>query len=184
MLTTCYARVNKKRERGPKKHLFMSISSSTVTSIKTLPHLPQRYLLSHTLNKALLWILSNHHHHHQSLNREGRCGITDDFATSLLHFSLFSTSLWDLPNSRPVHFLMLSSNLFLCPPCLLPPFTVPCKMVLARPDQRETWQYRCSLRHGAIHIKVISFWFSTGVTCLPLSSSSSSSHLSSVSLLG
>ena len=124
----------------------MSISSSTVTSIKTLPHLPQRYLLSHTLNKALLWILSNHHHHHQSLNREGRCGTTDDFATSLLHFSLFSTSLWDLPNSRPVHFLMLSSNLFLCPPCLLPPFTVPCKIVLARPDERETWQYHCSLR--------------------------------------
>ena len=22
--------------------------------------------------------------------------------------------------------------------CLLPPFTVPCKMVLARPDERET----------------------------------------------
>ena len=30
---------------------------------------------------------------------------------------------------------MLSSHLFLCPPRLLPPFTVPCKMVLARPDQ-------------------------------------------------
>ena len=27
-----------------------------------------------------------HHHHHQSLNREGRWGITDDFATSFLHF--------------------------------------------------------------------------------------------------
>ena len=38
---------------------------------------------------------------------------TDDFATSSLHFSLFSTALWDLPNSRPVHSLMLSSNLFL-----------------------------------------------------------------------
>ena len=47
-------------------------------------------------------------------------------------------SSWDLPNSRPVHSLMLSSHLFLCPPSLLPPFTVPCKMVLARPDQRET----------------------------------------------
>ena len=43
------------------------------------------------------------HHHHQSLNREGRWGTTDDFATSFLHFSLFSTVLWDLPNSRPVH---------------------------------------------------------------------------------
>ena len=59
---------------------------------------------------------------------------------------LFSTALWDLPDSRPVHSLMLSSYLYLCPPCLLPPFTVPCKMVLARPDERETWPYHCSLR--------------------------------------
>ena len=79
-----------------------------------------------------------HHYLHQSLNRKGRRGTTDDFATSFLHFSLFSTALRDLPNSRPVHSLMLSSHLFLCPPCLLPPFTVPCKMVLARPDERET----------------------------------------------
>ena len=72
------------------------------------------------------------HHHHPSLNREGRWGATDNFATSFLHFSLFPTALWDLANSGPVHSLMLSSNLFLCLPCLLPPFTVPCKMVLAR----------------------------------------------------
>ena len=63
----------------------------------------------------------HHHHHHQSLNREGRWGTTDDFATSYLHFSLFSTALWDLANSRPVHSLMLS-------------------------DERETWPYHCSLR--------------------------------------
>ena len=86
-----------------------------------------------------------HRHYHQFLNREGRWGTTDDFATSFLHFSLFSTALWDSPNSRPVHSLMLSSHLFLCPPCLLPSFTVPCKMVLARPDDRETSPYHCSL---------------------------------------
>ena len=78
------------------------------------------------------------HHHHQSLNREGRWGTKDDFAVSFLHFSLFSNALGDLPNSRPVHSLTSSSQLFLCPPCRLPPFTVPCKMVLARPDERET----------------------------------------------
>ena len=33
---------------------------------------------------------------------------------------------------------MLSSHLFLCLPCLLPPVIVPCKKVLARPDERET----------------------------------------------
>ena len=73
----------------------------------------------------------HHHHHHLTLSRDGRWGTTDDFATSLLHFSLFSTALWDLPNSRPVHFLILSSHLFLCLPSLLLPFIVPYKMVLA-----------------------------------------------------
>ena len=88
----------------------------------------------------------SHHHHQQSLNRKGRWGTTDDFATSFLHFSLFSTALWDLVNSRPVHSLMLSFHLFLCLPCLFPPYTVPCKMVLVRPDEWETWPYYCSLR--------------------------------------
>ena len=60
-------------------------------------------------------------------------GTTDDFTTSFLHFSLSSTALWDLANSRPVHSLRLSSHLFFCLPCLFPPFTVPCKMVLTRP---------------------------------------------------
>ena len=77
-------------------------------------------------------------HHHLSLNRESRWGITDDFATSFLHFFLFYTVLWDLPSSWHVHSLMLSSLLFLCLPCLFPPFTVPCKMVLARPDECAT----------------------------------------------
>ena len=88
----------------------------------------------------------HHHHHHQSLNREGRWGTTDDFAISFLHFSLFSTALLDLANSWPDHSLTLSSHLFLCLPCLLPPFTVPCKMVFPRSDNQETWPYHCSLR--------------------------------------
>ena len=86
-----------------------------------------------------------HRHHHQSLNREGCWGTIDDFTTSFLHFSLFSTALWDLAKSRPVHSLMLPSHCFFCLTCLLPPFTVPCKMVLARPDERETCLYHCSL---------------------------------------
>ena len=77
---------------------------------------------------------------HLSLIREGHWGTIDDFATSFLHFSLFSTALWDLVNSRPVHSLM-SSHLFFCLPCLLPPFTVPCKMDLVRPDEWETWPF-------------------------------------------
>ena len=85
-------------------------------------------------------------HHHLSLNREGRWGTTDDFTTSLLHISLFSIVYWDLANSRPVHSLMLSFHLPFCLPCLPPHFSVPFKMVLARPDERETCPYYCSLR--------------------------------------
>ena len=77
---------------------------------------------------------------HLFLNHKGCWCTTDDFATIFHHFSMFCTALWDLPNSRPVHSLMLPSHLFLCLPCLLPPFTVPCKMVLARPDERKTCQ--------------------------------------------
>ena len=65
-------------------------------------------------------------------------GTTHIFTTSFLLFSLFSTALWDLANSRSVHSLMLFSHLFFCLPGLLPPFTVPCKTVLAKPGERET----------------------------------------------
>ena len=82
---------------------------------------------------------------HLSLDREGRLSTTDDFAASFLYFLLLSTALWDLVNSKPVHSLMFSSHLFLCLTCLLPSFTVPCKMLLARPDERETYSHHCSL---------------------------------------
>ena len=88
----------------------------------------------HEVGSESSWLEANLHHHHLSLNCEDHWGTIDDFTTSFLHSSLFSTALWDLANSRPVHSLILSSHLFLCLPCLLPPFTVPCKMVLARPD--------------------------------------------------
>ena len=80
-----------------------------------------------------------------SLNCEGALVTTSDFTTSFHHFSLFSTALWDVANSRPVHFLMLSFLLFFCLPCLFPPFTVPYKMVLARPEEWETCPYHFSL---------------------------------------
>ena len=73
-------------------------------------------------------------------------GTTDDFTTSFLHFSLFPTALWDLVNSRCVHSLMLSSHHVFSLPCLLPLFIVPCKVVLARPDEQETCSYHFSLR--------------------------------------
>ena len=42
---------------------------------------------------------NDHYHHHQFLTREDRWGTTDDFPTSFLNFSLFSTAFWDLTNS-------------------------------------------------------------------------------------
>ena len=85
------------------------------------------------MTHILLFVLQTnyncHHYNHLSLKREGRWDTTDGFATSFLHFPLFSTALLDLPNSGLVHSRMSSSHLFLCLPCLLPPFTVPCNMV-------------------------------------------------------
>ena len=63
--------------------------------------------------------------------------------TSQLVSSIFLC--FPLP-SRPVHSLMLLSYLFFCLPCLLSPFIVLCKVVLARPDEWETCPYHFSLR--------------------------------------
>ena len=82
---------------------------------------------------------------HLSLHRKGHWGTTDGFTTSFLHFSLFSTALWHLAHSRPVHSLTLSSHLFFSLFCHLPAFTVPCEIVRARPDEWETCQYYFSL---------------------------------------
>ena len=80
---------------------------------------------------------------HLSFNGEGRWSTTDVFTTSFLRFFLLSSALWDLANSRPVHSLMSSSHLFSRLPCLLPLFTVPCKMVVSL---HETCPYLFSLR--------------------------------------
>ena len=58
----------------------------------------------------------------------------------------------------PVYSLMWSSHFFFCLPCLLPPFTVPCKMVLARHDERETCLYHFSLRLFTM-VKRLIVWY-------------------------
>ena len=53
--------------------------------------------------KRFLWTHKEvDHHHDQSLDREGRWGTTDDFATSLLHFSPVSYTHLTLPMRRTV----------------------------------------------------------------------------------
>ena len=73
-------------------------------------------------------------------------GPTDDFAPIPFHLYLFSIALVELAKSIPVHFLILSSHLFLCLPLFLFPFTVPCRIVLAKPEDLETWQNHLSFR--------------------------------------
>ena len=82
----------------------------------------------------------------QSLNLDGRWGTTNDVATIPFHLSLSSAALRKSPNSIPVHSLMLSSHLFSCLPLLLVPFTVPCRIVFAKPQNLEMWLYHLSFR--------------------------------------
>ena len=69
---------------------------------------------------------------------KGRQGTTDEFATIPFHLDLFSAALIELAKSIPVHYLILSSHLLFCLPLF--PFTVPCRIVFATPEDLETWQ--------------------------------------------
>ena len=87
-------------------------------------------------------------YHHQSLAHDGHWDTTDDFVTRFFFpYRVSSCALpsGTCPKSRPVDSLMLSSYHFLCLSRLLPPFTVSCELVLARPDEPEIWPYLCSL---------------------------------------
>ena len=89
----------------------------------------------HTVNYVLLSCLFR--------SLADRWGTTVHFTTSFLHSSWFSAFHGMIFHSRPV---MLSSHRFLCLPLRLPPSTVPCKIVLASPDDRVTCPYHFSLR--------------------------------------
>ena len=75
----------------------------------------------------------------QSLNLGGRRGTTDDVAAIPFHPSLPSAAPRESPNPIPIHSLMLSSHLFFCLPLLLAPFTFPCRIVFAMPEDLEIW---------------------------------------------
>ena len=77
----------------------------------------------------------------------GGCrGTTDEFATIPFHLDLFSAALVELAKSIPVNSLILSSHPFFCLPLFLFPFTVPCRIVFAKPEDLETW-----LNHLSFH---------------------------------
>ena len=76
---------------------------------------------------------------------DGHQGTTDEFATTPFHCVLFSAALVGLTNSIPVHSLILSPHLFLCLPLHFL-FTVPCRIVFAKPEDFETWPNHLSFR--------------------------------------
>ena len=76
---------------------------------------------------------------------EGRRGTTDEFTTIPFNLGLFSAALVELAKSIPVHSLILSSHLFFCLPLFFP-FTVPCRVVFAKPVDLETWPNHLSFR--------------------------------------
>ena len=74
-----------------------------------------------------------------------RWDATDDLATSSLHSSRLSVFLMAAPSVMPVHSGMLSSHLFFCLLLLRPPCTVPCRIVLASPEDLVMCPYHFSL---------------------------------------
>ena len=76
----------------------------------------------------------------------GRRGTTDEFATIPFYLDLFSAALVELAKSIPVHSLILSSHRFFCLPLFLFPFTVPCRILFAKPEDLETWLNHLSFR--------------------------------------
>ena len=79
--------------------------------------------------KSMLYLSSLHLSH----SLFDRWGTKDDRATTVLHSSLFSAFRRASPNFNLVHSVMLSSHLFFCLPLLLPPCTVPCRIIFASP---------------------------------------------------
>ena len=97
----------------------------------------------------------------QSLNLGDRRGTTDDVATIPFHRFLSSAALRESTNPIPVHSLMLSSHPFFCLPLLLAPFTVPCRIFFAMPEDLETWPYQLSFHFFTVvrsSCTPIAFW--------------------------
>ena len=65
-------------------------------------------------------------------------GTTVEFATIPFHRALLSAALVEPTKPIRAHPLILSSHLFFCLPLLLFPFTVPCKIVFAKPIYDQT----------------------------------------------
>jgi hypothetical protein len=97
-----------------------------------------------------------YYHHHTPVTRSaGRRGVKADASPHrALHWSLHSATRSNVETLRPVHSLILSTQVFLCPPLLRKPLTVPCKIVFGKESCRVTCPYQTSLRR-----------FTTDISC-------------------
>ena len=82
----------------------------------------------------------------QSFNLDGHVDRHDDIAPILFIISLSSDVLRESLKPISVHYLILSSHFFLYRPLRLVPFTVPCRIVFAVPEELKMWQYHLSFR--------------------------------------
>ena len=88
----------------------------------------------------------------RSLN--DRWSIKDNRATTFLHFCLSSAFQRTSSNPNPVHCDMLSSYLFFfCVPFLLPPCTVPCRVIFASPVDLVMCPYNLNLSFLTVVIR-------------------------------
>ena len=126
-------------EDFPSYSLLSSFSSETLQWKLRWTAVKEHGLYLHFCNKELVNPLSLMSPIYSILfypiTLQGRRGTTDDFATIPFHLDLFSAALIELAKSFPVHSLILSSHLFFCLPLFLFPFTVPCRIVIAKPDK-------------------------------------------------
>ena len=82
-----------------------------------------------------------------------RWGTTCDFATTPFHLVLSSAAIVELAKFIPVNSLIVSSHLFFCLPLLFP-FTVTCRIVLAKSEDLETWPNHIRFRFLAMVISL------------------------------
>ena len=144
----------------------MAISARTNYNCKIAHRAqPAKYQISKICDAALTenrHLISSHLISSQSLNLDGHRGTTDNVATIPFHLSLSSAALRESPNSNIVHPLIFSSYLFFCLSFLLAPFTVPCRIIFAMPEDLEMWAYQLSFHFFTMvrrsSCTAIAFW--------------------------
>ena len=96
-----------------------------------------------TQEYGMKWFLSSHLIYPSTVRVAGAPQMISQQVSSIFPCSPLPSGTWWTPDlSIPWCCLPISSS---CLPSLLPPVTVPCKVVLASPDERETWPYYCRL---------------------------------------